>query len=476
VSTTDTHATTRQPTQHGTAATGDSGAWRATKFSVAFIIVALLTLLVLPPFLQRRTEDVRTRGSSVTISARDVSDDIERDLAEEVSAERGFALTGEAAYRAKFEAASRRHAVSFAELRPLVAKLDHRAPQRLAEFESALAAWEAAPGNALSGQLTRAQYVRLLPLQEQLFQQTIDAAANLDTEIRLAANANRSAADRAERLEVGLTILLAVLALVAVLLLGRLARGLRNAAIQEANLNADIAKLFESRARFIRGFTHDLKNPLGAADAYAQLLEEGVVADPVKFEHSLRRIRASIRAALRLINDVLDLARAEAGELPLKLEPLDITNIAGQVAEEYEAQAHAARLELEVEIDPGLPAVVSDELRVRQVLGNLLSNAIKYTPHGGQVGIRAFAREDGYNGHAHWTGIQVWDTGPGIPQDKREKIFDEFTRIDVTKPGVGLGLAISRRIAGALGGKLSLETGPDAGAKFTLWLPVPNGT
>jgi signal transduction histidine kinase len=467
--------TAPKPAQATNRAIGSTGTWRATQWSVGFIVLALLMLLALPPVLQRRTSDVRTRVGSLAENARDYADDVERDMAPEVSAERGFALTGESAYRTKFEAAARHHALSFAELRPIVARLGNGVPERLAELEQALGAWEAAPANALSGKLTREKYVALLPVQEQLFQQTITAAANLDAGIGKVVAQNRVRAQRAETIEIALTGALGLLVLIAVLLLARLARNLRNAAIQEASLHSDIAKLFESRARFIRGFTHDLKNPLGAADAYAQLLEQGIISDPSAFEHSVARIRASISAALRLINDVLDLARAEAGELPMKFEQIDVTNIAGQIADEYQAQARAADLKLEVDIAEHLPAVLSDELRVRQVLGNLLSNAIKYTPHGGHVGIRAFAPQDGNSGNLHWTGIQVWDTGPGIPQEMREKIFDEFTRIDLAKPGVGLGLAISRKIAGALGGKLSLENGPHRGAKFTLWLPVPNG-
>ncbi len=468
-----THTVER--TRSAKSSIANTGTWRATKLSVAFIVLALLLLLVVPPLLQRQTDEVRTQVGSLAESARDFSDDVERDLAEELSAERGFALTGQSTYRARFEGARRHHALAFAELRPIVAQLGYGVPKRLEELEQALSAWEAAPANALSGSLTREQYVAVLPTQELLFQKTITAAANFDAEIGRVVSENRLLARRAELLQIWLTIGLGVFALVAVLLLARLARELQNAAVQEAQLNADIAKLFESRARFIRGFTHDLKNPLGAADAYAQLIEQGVISDPTRFAQSVGRIRASIRAALHLINDVLDLARAEAGELPLRLEPIDVTRITGQIADEYKAQADAADLALEVQIDPGLPSVVSDELRVRQVLGNLISNAIKYTPHGGQVGIRVFTQQDGQHGHAHWTGIQVWDTGPGIPEDMRDRIFEEFTRIDLAKPGVGLGLAISKRIAGAMGGRLSLENGAGPGSRFTLWLPAFSG-
>ncbi len=234
----------------------------------------------------------------------------------------------------------------------------------------------------------------------------------------------------------------------------------------------ELERVMESRARLMRGFSHDLKNPLGAADGYAQLLEEGLIREPEKQRESVARIRASIGAALRLIEDLLELTRVEAGQIELRVEPVDVVAVVREMAADYRAQAQAAGLQLVVEDEAaGAPVIGTDAHRVRQVLGNLVSNAVKYTPPGGHIGIRTAVRRESAPAAL---AVEVWDTGPGIEPGRREEIFHEFTRLDPdSADGAGLGLAISRRIARALGGDLTVADGPDGmGARFTLWLPL----
>src|SRR5262249_12379753 len=147
------------------------------------------------------------------------------------------------------------------------------------------------------------------------------------------------------------------------------------------------------------GFSHDVKNPLGAADGHASLLEEGVLGplEPRQLE-SVGRIRASIGSALELIGDLLELARAEAGEIEGQRRPVDVREVGREIVAEYRAQAAAHGLELGVEIPPELPVVVTDVVRARQVLGNLISNAVKYTPRG-QVTVRVDLRGQDGDGH-----------------------------------------------------------------------------
>lgn len=243
--------------------------------------------------------------------------------------------------------------------------------------------------------------------------------------------------------------------------------------LEEAEHRRDeLERVMESRARLMRGFSHDLKNPLGAADGYAQLLEEGIITDPARQRESLVRIRASIGAALHLIDDLLELARAEAGQLEVRVEPVDVAAVARDVVSEYRAQATAAGLELATERATESPVVGTDQHRVRQILGNLLSNAVKYTPAGGRIGTRVTVRERMLEGRPA-VAVEVWDTGPGIAPERREEIFREFTRLDPkAKSGAGLGLAISRRMARALGGELTVGDGPQGGSTFTLLLPL----
>jgi signal transduction histidine kinase len=112
---------------------------------------------------------------------------------------------------------------------------------------------------------------------------------------------------------------------------------------------------------------------------------------------------------------------------------------------------------------------------VQQILGNLLSNAIKYTPAGGQIKVRAELKlRNGAVGAERWAAIEVVDTGPGIPNDQIERVFDEFSRLKIheDKPGAGLGLAIARRVSRLLGGDLTAASADGRGSVFTLWLPM----
>jgi PAS domain S-box-containing protein len=233
----------------------------------------------------------------------------------------------------------------------------------------------------------------------------------------------------------------------------------------------ELERITESRARLMRGFSHDVKNPLGAADGYAQLLEDGIQgALSEKQKESVRRIRRSIGTSLRLIHDLLELARAEAGQIELQRAPTNVAGVAREVAEDFRGQAAAKGLALEIHTPDAL-LTETDTTRVRQVLGNLLSNAVKYTAEG-RVTVAADARGGGEFRTGDWIPVSVTDTGPGIPEANRERIFQEFTRLDPeAQQGAGVGLAISRRIARLLGGDITLRSEVGHGSTFTLWLP-----
>lgn len=228
----------------------------------------------------------------------------------------------------------------------------------------------------------------------------------------------------------------------------------------------------ESRARLMRGFSHDVKNPLGAADGYAALLEDGIVGELTDRQaDSVRSIRRSIRNALRLINDLLDVARAEAGQVVIEHLDIDVAAVVREIADDFRAQAEAADSSLDIRAAGPLPAT-TDPSRVTQVLANLLSNAVKYAP-GSRIEVAAELRreEDGPR-RGEWIAIAVADQGPGIPPERHEQVFLEFTRLDPdAQQGAGVGLAISRRLARMLGGDITLASEPGSGSTFTLWLP-----
>jgi signal transduction histidine kinase len=143
------------------------------------------------------------------------------------------------------------------------------------------------------------------------------------------------------------------------------------------------------------------------------------------------------------------------------------------MTEEYLAAAGASGLALVTATHPDLPVIATSRVRVRQIVSNLLSNAIKYTPHG-SVTVRTAHQCNGPQGApGEWLLVEVADTGPGIPAEKQEYIFEEFSRIGPRdKSGAGLGLAISRLLAQALGGQITVESTGGSGSTFRLWLPL----
>jgi PAS domain S-box-containing protein len=234
----------------------------------------------------------------------------------------------------------------------------------------------------------------------------------------------------------------------------------------------ELERVTESRARLIRGFSHDVKNPLGAADGYLELLEQGIVdvASP-KGADTITRVRRSIRSALGLIDDLVALGQAETGVFRLQDTPVDAGEIVREIADEHRARAEAKGLALEVKLPRRLPTMRSDPARVRQILGNLVSNAVKYTDQGGvELGAEETREESGRAGAAG-VALHVRDSGPGIPPEKVRLLFREFSRLGSEKEGIGIGLAISHRLAEALGGEIRVDTQPGKGSTFTLWLP-----
>jgi signal transduction histidine kinase len=234
-----------------------------------------------------------------------------------------------------------------------------------------------------------------------------------------------------------------------------------------------LERVLASRSRLIRGFSHDVKNPVGAADGYAALLTEGIYGDlTVQQLEAVGHLRRSIHSALALIDDLHELARAETGRLVVTRERIDVNALLLDLVLEYEAAARSGGLTLSTRLDPQLPEVTTSSIRVQQIVSNLLSNAIKYTREG-SVTVETLVHDADPEGMpGDWIQIRVSDTGPGIPHDKQEYIFEEFSRIGPhEKSGAGLGLAISRLLARALGGQITVESSPGMGSHFTLWLP-----
>ena len=250
----------------------------------------------------------------------------------------------------------------------------------------------------------------------------------------------------------------------------------RHAHAEAERRREQLERMTESRAGLMRGFGHDVKNSLGTALVAADMLERrwADAGLPDNARANVDRIRRSIHGAIRLIDDLLDIARAEAGQLEFECVETDVGALAREAVGDFRAQASAAGQDLALQsAEPMLASV--DPARLRQILVNLLSNAVKHAV-AGPVRVTATLQATGGPGPGEWIAASVTDSGPGIPSGMQESIFEEYVRLDPkASPGSGIGLAISRRIARLMGGDLSVESELGHGSTFTLWLPARCG-
>lgn len=224
------------------------------------------------------------------------------------------------------------------------------------------------------------------------------------------------------------------------------------------------------KSQFLANMSHEFRTPLNAILGYTSLLLEGV-AGPLndKQERNLTRVDSNAQHLLALINDILDISRIEAGRMPLTIESIDLALLVREVLAELDPLVARSRLLVATEMEPGLPTVSSDRAKVKQIILNLVSNAVKFTPAGSvTVSIVAEAEDASLR-------VAVADTGIGIDPTDQEKIFEDFQQADPSTErrygGAGLGLAISRRLAHMLNGRLELASRPGEGSTFTLVIP-----
>ena len=219
----------------------------------------------------------------------------------------------------------------------------------------------------------------------------------------------------------------------------------------------------ETRERnFLMSVSHELRTPLTAIRGHVAALLEGVVDDPELERVSLETVEAEASRLERLVDDILDLAKLDTHRFTVTSEEVDMGHLVDRAYETYRDEARRRSIEFEREVHDR-PVVVSDGDRVLQVVGNLLTNAFHATPDGGRVTLE-LARRDG---SVH---VAVEDSGPGIPDEMRERLFRPF--VSGGAGGTGLGLAIAKELAAALGGRLELRSELGRGSRFELVLPA----
>lgn len=243
----------------------------------------------------------------------------------------------------------------------------------------------------------------------------------------------------------------------------------------------ELARASQYKSEFLANMSHELRTPLNSllilSRSLAENRERNLDEEQVE---SARIIHDSGSNLLRLINDILDLSKVEAGKMELFLGELPLTDLERSLKRTFAHVAQEKRLEFRVEIEPGLPAQIhTDAAKLEQVANNLVGNAFKFTHQGG-VTVRiarppaGIALPERLQGHAA-IAITVRDTGIGIPRAKLEKVFHAFEQVDASTSrqygGTGLGLAISRRLAELLGGDIALDSVEGQGSAFTVLLP-----
>ena len=234
--------------------------------------------------------------------------------------------------------------------------------------------------------------------------------------------------------------------------------------------NRRMAEANRLKSEFLASMSHELRTPLNAILGFADLLAARRV-DPASAQHDefVRAIVDSGRHLLQLINDVLDLAKVEAGKLEFRPRPVALGSLVVEVVTILRAQADARAIAVAVDVDPSIGEVVIDPQRLKQVLYNYLSNALKFSAEGGAVDVRV--RADGADAFR----LEVEDRGPGIAPADLGRLFLEFQQLDTgvgrRHTGTGLGLALTRRLVEAQGGSVGVQSVPGRGSTFHAVLP-----
>lgn len=253
-------------------------------------------------------------------------------------------------------------------------------------------------------------------------------------------------------------------------------------ALENARLGGEVRLEMEDRLRASEGATtakdralatlaHDIRTPLGAIDGYCSLMQDEIYG-PIndRQRETLGRVRMSGQHLLSLLDNVMDMARLNAGAVRTHAEPVRLADVAREAVHMLLPAANAKLQALELGTLEDV-VVTADEARVRQVLVNLIGNAVKFTPQDGSVSVTT---SEHVTAGASWGEIRVTDTGPGIVDAEQAAIFQPYYRSEGTAqiPGVGLGLAISHALVQQMGGELQLESEVGVGSSFIVRLPL----
>jgi signal transduction histidine kinase len=243
-----------------------------------------------------------------------------------------------------------------------------------------------------------------------------------------------------------------------------------------ARVNMQLYELNNLKNDFMATMTHELRTPLNSILGFSEILA-GADNLTEKQQRCARNIQTSGKDLLTLVNDILDLAKIEAGKMDLHVSEFSIGDLVERLAGMMRPLAEKRNIELTANVDPALPRLVQDHGKIQQILYNLLSNAVKFTPEGGRVQLIVMRRDE------ETMHLVVDDTGVGIPLEDQETIFEKFRQGNTALggkvgpltreyAGTGLGLSIVKELSKLLGGEVSLVSELGKGSRFTVWLPI----
>jgi signal transduction histidine kinase/ligand-binding sensor domain-containing protein len=244
-----------------------------------------------------------------------------------------------------------------------------------------------------------------------------------------------------------------------------------------AAASEEAAAASNAKSRFLATMSHELRTPLNSIIGFSEILVDRSDGSDPRRDRFLRNILTSGKHLLSLINDILDLSKIEAGRMQLDLEPVDVRELVHGVVGVMAGIAGRRSIAIDVDVEAGMPPLRLDAPKIRRALSNLLSNAVKFSDDGSRVAVTA--RHVSSRPRTHQPDVlelSVTDSGLGIPEDDRERIFEEFYQIDSGPArrwvGTGLGLALVRRYAELHGGHVDVESEPGQGSTFRIVLPA----
>ena len=247
--------------------------------------------------------------------------------------------------------------------------------------------------------------------------------------------------------------------------------GLERAHEELKDLAVELKRTARAKSEFLANMSHELRTPLNSINGFSEVLYDETFG-PLneKQKKYVNNVLTSGKHLLLLINQILDMAKVEAGKMKLALSSVPMKNLLNDISMLVENMVSKKKIEMLLEIDEDLPDIEADELKVKEIIYNLISNAVKFTPEGGKIGMRARKADSMIE-------VEVWDTGVGIAHENMEKIFEGFFRVDTpysrVTEGTGLGLPLSKNLVELHGGKLSVKSaGLDKGTLVRFTLPV----